>query len=308
MSKCINNNQTNIRTVGLKDSKVSRLDLKEKARAIFEAMNALLPSTYTDESASSLYNQHLKCLAEEFAKNQQLLDLLERNLNLETADKEYLWQNFGQALDFAPSADITAEEYRQLLIALVFVILNGAKVHVYQEALERFTVYPVKIFEVFDLLDSLDRGARVSVLNSFGDLLNTASGECDDPLILNSADTLNDSFLFDRKRSLIVFDILINDAPNPIFPDKGGKLTEILEKTKSSETCVLLRNVLLDTFSVSEYIVDGPVTIQIGEIVQVSGTGWNIPENTLNAPNPLPFVWNLAAEFQFVADEIHTIL
>lgn len=301
--ECKGTSRATVESTPLPDGKAERLLLCDLRETIFRSLNSLLPSTYSDEAASTNYNIHLRALAGEFAKVRRLFDIAKDNLATTTSNRRYLYQNFGKRLGYPPSDLLTAEEYRESLQMLLYIIANGSKVPTFQTAIEGVSPYDIQITEGFEVIRRVEGDVRRSFLNGFnGGLLNAPEGDCGGSFQLNSGSSVSETFLWDFNHRLWVIDALILDQSPFVFIDKAGKISDILEITRPKDTCVSVRNVVSDSYQVLGSAEDGDTRIIIGELGYTGGTGLNIPENTLNVPNPLPFILNQSPEYTFTVD------
>lgn len=270
--------------ITFEDSKEFRKHLRDYKIRFYNQLVDLLPSTYTDEAASANYSVHLLALAEEYARLHWGLQQTLSDVSFETLRTFLLYQNLGSLLGFNPDEDLSHEEYRKLLLGLLSILLGGARPENIQQGVQLFTTYEVKITEVFKVLDEIEKAARRSALNIADSVLTHPHDQCGGNLILNSEGLFLEGFMLGQKRLMFFVDILVLDAVNPKFLDKGGTLTTMLNMVKPAHTEFLLRHIFLEEFDVSDMMEEVYTKVELGILATATGSALNDPTDLLTYP------------------------
>ncbi|MDP2727265.1 MAG: hypothetical protein Q8P59_06945 [Dehalococcoidia bacterium] len=270
--------------VSFEDSKASRQAIRDLKIQAYNQLVDLLPSVYTDEAASANYSIHLMALAEEYARWRYNFNLVISDLSYEDLRSFLLYQNLGSILEFGPDEELSHEEYRKLLLAILSVLLGGARPANIQRGVEIFTDFEVKIIEIFKVIDAVERSARRSALNLASSVLTYPNDQNGGNLVLNSESILGEEFLGGKSRQVFFVDILILDAINPHFIDKGGSVTSMLNKVKPAHTEFLLRHIFLEEFSVVDLMEEVFTRVQLGILASASGSALNDFTDLLTGP------------------------
>lgn len=119
---------------GIPDGLSNRIQELERTRNEFARLLNNLPSDYVSEIAGSNYSLFLRMFAEEYARLRSLLDAVYLDGRYKDTRVEYLYQNLGHRLhaldsriNFFPDLEYD-EDYRRFVLALLYAVLNGARV------------------------------------------------------------------------------------------------------------------------------------------------------------------------------------
>jgi len=112
-------------------------------------------------------------------------------------------------------------------------------------------------------------------------VLTYPSEQCGGELTLNSESPFSAAFIGARDRAVFFVDILILDAVNPKFIDKGGSVTTMLNRVKPAHTEFLLRNIFLEEFDVTDMMEEVHIKVELGIIATASGSALNDPTDLL---------------------------
>lgn len=268
--------------ITFEDSKAVRQQIRDWKIRYYNQLVDLLPSVYTDEAASANYSIHLLALAEEFARIRLNLETSLSDMSFETLRTFLLYQNLGSTLGFPPDEELSHEEYRRLLLGILSVLLGGARPANIKRGVELFTDFEVKITELFKIIENIEQEARRSALNLWDSILTAPNDQCGGNLVLNSPPIYPEIVAAGRDCCLFFVDILVLDAINPKFVDKGGTLTTMLGMVKPAHTEFLLRNIFLEEFDISSSMEEVFTRVQLGIMATMSGSSLNDPTDLLN--------------------------
>lgn len=263
------------------DTKYSRQRIRDLKIQAYNQLVDLLPSTYTDEAASANYSVHLLALAQEYALWRYSFDQVLGDISYEELRTFLLYQNLGSILNFSPDEDLSHEEYRRILLAMLSVFLGGARPENIRRGVEIFTDFEVRVIELFKIINEIEDSARKSALNIASSVLTYPSEQCGGELTLNSESPFSAAFIGARDRAVFFVDILILDAVNPKFIDKGGSVTTMLNRVKPAHTEFLLRNIFLEEFDVTDMMEEVHIKVELGIIATASGSALNDPTDLL---------------------------
>lgn len=268
----------------VEDTKQNRQRIRDLKIRFYNQLADLLPSTYVDEAASANYSIHLLSLAEEMARFRIALDRTLDDVSYEQLRSFLLYQNLGTVLGFGPDEDLSHEEYRRLLLAILSVLLGGARAANIQRGVEIFTDFEVKILEIHKVLQEIEEQARRSALNVIDSLLTLPNDQCGGNLVLNSAPIFAENFMIGRCPLFFFVDILVLDAVNPKFIDKGGTVTALLNLVKPAHTEFLLRHIFLEQIGTNDVVEEVFTKVELGILSTASGSALNDPTDLLTGP------------------------
>lgn len=258
-------NRENVRIL-VEDSKKNRLKIRDLKIRFYNQLVDLLPSVYVDESASANYSIHLLSLAEEMARLRCALDTVLADVSYEELRSFLLYQNLGSVLGFGPDEGLSHEEYRRLLLAILSVLLGGARAENIKRGVEIFTDFEVRVLEIHKILEEIEEESRRSALNLYDSILTMPNDGAGGNLVLNSDPIYAENFMIGKRPLFFFVDILILDAINPQFIDKGGAVSALLGLVKPAHTEFLLRHIFLEEITVSDIYEEVSTTVQLGTL------------------------------------------
>lgn len=141
------------------DSKSNRLFLVDKENQRVYSMMRLLSSVYGSDIPSTLYAVFLKAIAREISKIELAGSLIQQDNYYVSTRPEFLWQILGHRLldidpKFYPTVT-TDTEFRNFLLSLLQITLQGSKKTSMEEGVKLFTKTPVSVIELFPISQPL---------------------------------------------------------------------------------------------------------------------------------------------------------
>ena len=153
-------------------SKQNLADLQNKVKSIvnyyqqtIEHLINVLPGSYNKEIIETNFYKLLRAAALELSETKITLDEIKNGFYLNALDKtenylkeakeDYIYKNFGVLIDLPKKAKWSYEQYRQMVTAVIKVLLDGPTKENIETAIEQFTGYKNKIFELYKEKDNI---------------------------------------------------------------------------------------------------------------------------------------------------------
>ena len=115
-----------------------------------EQMLSELPSSYNKETRDTNVYRLLRALAVEMANAKLEMELIKRDLYLDFAREEAIYENFGALIKLRKKNTWSYEKYRNLVKGVTKSLLSGATLQSVTDALQLFTNFKVSIHEMYN--------------------------------------------------------------------------------------------------------------------------------------------------------------
>jgi len=152
-------------------SKANLINLQNKIRSIItyyqttiEHLINILPESYNKEIIETNFYKLLRAAALELAEDKFTLDEIKNGFYLNALDKtedylkevkeDLIYKNFGALIDLPKKAQWTYDQYRQMVTAIITVLLNGPTKNNISKAITQFTGYENYIYELYKEKDN----------------------------------------------------------------------------------------------------------------------------------------------------------
>ena len=113
-------------------------------------MMSELPSSYNREITDTNVYRLLRTLAVEMANAKLEMELIKKDLYLDFAREEAIYENFGALIKLKKKNTWSYEKYRRLVKGVTKSLLSGATLQSVTDALQLFTNFKVSIFEMYN--------------------------------------------------------------------------------------------------------------------------------------------------------------
>jgi len=156
------------------DSKEIKQKIQEYKNKYYEVLFNTLPSPYSINHPSSNYAIYLSEIAEELARLRCLTDRIQLDNYFQTVQPILLRQNLATVLNYDQKIpfDWSHEKYRNFLLAVLEVLLNGSTKENIRRAIQIFTSLDAKISEFLDFIPSFLQTNLGSYFNNLTSPLN----------------------------------------------------------------------------------------------------------------------------------------
>ncbi|MFW6014940.1 MAG: hypothetical protein ACOCRK_00720 [bacterium] len=138
----------------IKSNKKIKIIEEEIERKIYHTENTLedlirlLPNTYNKETSDVNYYKLLRSLSLELSDAKFEIEKLKDNLCINTVHDDAIYNNFGSLVNLEKKSDWSYDKYRRLVKGTMESLLKGPTMASIKSAIELFTDFEVKIWEL----------------------------------------------------------------------------------------------------------------------------------------------------------------